>query len=538
MSNDTAGLHLLNSFLRGRLNRRDAILRGAALGLGATTLASLANAGTAAAQSPEPTGDLIWGLSSPVPNIIPFGGIALAQWLGKELIYDSLLAWDADLNVIPALAESWDTPDDTTYTFKLREGVKFHDGRDMTSADVVYSFNVALNPPAPGVKVPYLGNVASVEAVDPYNVTIKMSKADPTLSGTLAWTNYTPIVPEGMMDEIEVLSNGIGTGPFRLTEYVQDDYLAFEAFPDFWQPGIPAVKTVTLKVLADEQQRVAALRAGEIHGAEYSSDVANTLASDEIILNSGITSAPQVIQLNTVEDVPWRDARVRKAISLVIDRQQIIDNVFGGKAQVTGAIPPGFGIWPLPEEDVWAAYAVDVDQAKSLMAEAGYADGFEVELQAIATPRTHTQIAEIVQQAVDQINIKAEVVPLDIGIFSDNIGKGTFQWASTARGMRGDPSAHVVDFRSGTANNLVWFGEGWKNDQIDALYDEGLATVDEARRVEIYTEIQRILLDDLPNIYTVVPEKFQAVRNTLQGMYVFYGNTNPALRTATVTDGD
>lgn len=536
MSHHDAGLHLLNSFLRGRINRRDAIMRGAALGLGAATLASLAKAGHAGAQTPEPTGDLIWGLSSPVPNIIPFGGIALAQWLGKELLYDSLLAWDADLNVIPALAESWDTPDDTTYTFKLREGVKFHDGRDMTSADVVYSFNVALDPPEPGVKVPYLGNVASIEAVDTYNVTIKMTKADPTLSGTLAWTNYTPIVPEGMMEEIEVLSNGIGTGPFRLVEYVQDDYISFEAFPDFWEPGIPGVKTVTLKVLADEQQRVAALRAGEIHGAEYSADVANTLASDEISLNSGITSAPQVIQLNTVEDVPWRDARVRKAISLVIDRQQIIDNVYGGKAQVTGAIPPGFGIWPLPEEEVWAAYTVDVDQAKALMAEAGYEDGFNVELQAIASPRTHTQIAEIVQQAVDQINIKADVVPLDIGIFADNIGKGTFQWASTARGMRGDPSAHVVDFRSGTANNLAWFGDGWKNEQIDTLYDEGLSTVDEARRLEIYNEIQRILLEDLPNIYTVVPEKFQAVRNSLQGMYVFYGNTNPGLRTATVTE--
>lgn len=536
MSNHDAGLHLLNSFLRGRMSRRDAVKRAAALGLGASAIGSLAMFDTAAAQTTEPTGELLWGLSTPVPNIIPFGGIALAQWLGKELIYDSLLAWDADLNVIPALAESWDTPDDTTYTFKLREGVKFHDGRDMTSADVVYSFNIALSPPEPGVKVPYLGNIASVEAIDPYNVTITMTRPDPTLSGTLAWTNYTPIVPEGMMDEIEVLSNGIGTGPFRLTEFVQDDYLAFEAFADFWQPGVPGVKTVTLKVLADEQQRVAALRAGEVHGAEFSPDVASTLESDEISLNSGITSAPQVIQLNTVEEAPWRDARVRKAISLVIDRQQIIDNVYGGKAQVTGAIPPGFGIWPLSEDEVWAAYAVDVDQAKALMAEAGYADGFSVELQAIASPRTHTQIAEIVQQAVDQINIKAEVVPLDIGIFAENIGKGTFQWASTARGMRGDPSAHVVDFRSGTANNLAWFGDGWINEQIDTLYDEGLATVDEARRLEIYTEIQRILLEDLPNIYTVVPEKFQAVRSSLQGMYVFYGNTNPGLRTATVTE--
>lgn len=536
MRHHDPAFHLLSCFLRGRIDRREMLKRAAALGAGGAALASLSRIGLEGASAQEgPSGELIWGLETTVPNIIPFGGIALAQWLGKELLYDSLLAWDADLNVIPALAESYESPDDVTYTFKLREDITFHDGRHMTSADVIYSFETALNPPEPGVRVPYLDNLASVEAVDDYNVTFTFSRPDPTFPGTLAWTNYTPIVPVGLLDEIEVLSNGIGTGPFKLIDYVQDDQLVFEAFPDFWEEGVPSVQTVVLKILVDHQQRVAALRAGEVHGGTFPPDIASTLASDEIEIKSGITSAPCVIQLNTVQDVPWRDVRVRKAVSLVIDRQLVIENVFGGYAQVTGAIPPGFGIWPLPEEEVWAAYPVDVEQAQALMAEAGYADGFDVELQAIANSH-HTQIAQIVQEAVRQLNINAEVVPLEIGTFAANIGSGEFQWAATARGMRGDPSAHVVDFRTGTSNNINWFGDGWSNEELNTLFDDGLSTTDVDSRLEIYNRIQQILLDELPNIYTVVPEKFQAVRTSLQGWYVFYGNTNPALRTATVTE--
>jgi peptide/nickel transport system substrate-binding protein len=537
MRHHDPGMHLLNCFLRGRIDRRGMLMRAAALGVGASTMSALASIGENGASAQEgPTGELIWGLNTAVPNIIPFGGIALAQWQGKEFIYDSLLAWDADLNVIPALAESYEIPDDVTYKFKLREGVTFHDGRPMTSADVVYSFETALNPPEPGVKVPYLDNVASVVADDDYNVTITMAKADPTLLGTLAWTNYTPIVPVGMMDEIEVLSNGIGTGPFKLTEFLPEDSISHEAFTDFWEAGAPGVQTLILKMLPDEQQRLAALRSGEIHGSTYAPDTILALEGDDAYeIQSGLTSAPHVIQLSMTQDVPWRDQRVRKAVSLVIDRQKIIDNVFAGYAQMTGAIPPGFGIWPLPEEEVVAAYPVDVEQAKALMAEAGYADGFDVELQAIS-PGVHVSIAQIVQEAVRELNINAEVVPLEIGQFAANIGSGEFQWAATARGMRGDPSAHVVDFRQGTSNNKAWFGDGWNNEEINALFDEGLSTTDQDRRLEVFNEIQRILLEDLPNIYTVVPEKFQAVSTALKGMYVFYGNTNLGLRTATVTE--
>lgn len=539
MSDHDAGLHLLNQFLRGRMSRRDAVKRAAALGLGASAIASLVQLDEAAAQATAeattPTGELVWGLETAVPNIIPFGGIALAQWQGKEFMYDSLLAWDADLNVVPALAESYEM-DETSYTFKLRQGVKFHDGGEMTAKDVVYSITTALNPPEPGVKVPYLGNVAGAEAVDDYTVKINMTKVDPTLTGTLAWTHYTPIVPEGLLDRVEVLSDGIGTGPFKLSEYSQDDQIVYEAFPDFWAPGTPKIAKLTLKMLPDEQSRVAALRSGEVAGSTFSPDVAGTLASDDITVIDGLTSAPRVIQLSMTKDVPWRDVRVRQAINLVMDRQEIIDKVYGGNAELTGVIPPGYGDWPLSNDELVAGYTVDLEKAKALMAEAGYADGFDVTLQSIAQPRDHTQGAEIVQQQVKQININVTVEPLEIGTFAANIGSGEFEWAATARGMRGDPSGHVVDFRSGTANNLVWFGDGWKNDELDALYDEGLATLDVARRHEIYTRIQEIVLSEAPNLYTCVPKKYQATSNTVHGMYVFYGNTNPGLREVTVDE--
>lgn len=533
MTTRDSGLQFLDALLRGRINRREALIGSAVASTALALGGGLQATAVLAAQGAEPSGEVVWGLDTVVPNIIPFGGIALAQWQGKEFTYDSLLAWDADLNVIPALAESWETPDDTTYVFNLRQGVKFHNDKELTAADVVYSFTMALDPVEPGVKVPYLDNVASVEATDDYTVTVTMTKADPTLTGTLAWTHYTPIVPEGIFDEIEVLSDGIGTGPFRLVEYIQDDQIVYEAFPDFWGEG-PGIQKLTLKMLTDEQQRVAALRSGEIDGANFSADVAGTLASDDITVISGLTSSPYVIQLNITDaESPWADVRVRQAMSKTIDRQDIIDKVFGGFAQLTAAIPPGYGIWPLEAEELAELYAVDVDGAKALMEEAGYADGFEVTLQTIAGS-PHVRVAEIVQQALEQLNIKVSVEPIEIGTFAQNVGQGEFEWAQTARGMRGDPSAHVVDFRTGTSNNINWFGDGWASEELNALYDEGLATLDEERRLEIYLEIQRIIADEVPNLYTVQPEKFQAVNNRLQGMYVFYGNTNPGLREVTV----
>lgn len=537
---------LLNGVLRGRVDRRALLRRAAALGLSAPAVSALAQLPTPAAAHQDAatpaasacTGSITWALESDPSNLIPYGGVSTSNMWGKELMYDSLLEWDRDLAIQPALAESFEVNEDaTSYTFKLRQGVKFHDGQEMTAKDVKYSFDTALNPPAPGIQVAFLGNIASTEVVDDYTVTINMSKPDPTLPGVIAWARYTPIVPDGIADQINLLSEGIGTGPYRLIEYVSNDRVVYTCNEEYWKAGVPCIKDVTLKILPDEQSRVAALRSGEIDGATLTADVVSTLEGDETLqILEGLTSAPRVIQFNTKEDVPWRDARVRQAINLAIDRQEIIDNVYGGNAQLTGAIPPGYGDWPLSDERLQEFYTPDLERAQALMQEAGFADGFDVTLQAIAAPREYTQIAEIVRERLKPLNINVTVEPLEIGTFATNIGDGNFQWASTGRGMRGDPSGYVVDFRNGTTLNQAWFGDGWQNEEIDTLYDEALATADVETRLAAYQRIQEIIAEDVPNLYTVQPLKFQAANQRVEGMYVSYTDFNTGLRTACVTE--
>ncbi len=539
---------LLDTVLRGRVDRRALLARAAALGLGASAVSALLevssqtalahqDAGTPAADV-TCRGSITWALESDPSNLIPYGGISTSNMWGKELMYDSLLEWDRDLVIQPALAESFEVNEDaTSYTFTLRQGVMFHNGQEMTAADVKYSLETALNPPAPGIQVAFLANIASVEAVDDFTVTITMSKSDPTLPGVLAWARYTPIVPAGIGDEINWLSEGIGTGPYQLVEYISNDRVVYTCFENYWKPGVPCIKDVTLKILTDEQSRVAALRSGEIDGGTLSADVARTLENDESLqILTGLFAAPRVIQFNTREDVPWRDARVRQAINLAVDRQQIINNVYGGDAELTGAVSPGYGDWTLTADELGEYYTPDLAQAQALMAEAGFGEGFDVTLQAIAAPRDYTQIAEIVREQLKPLNINVTVEPLEIGTFATNIGDGNFQWASTGRGMRGDPSGFVVDFRSGTTLHQTWFGDGWSNEEIDQLYDEALATADPEQRREAYRRIQQIVAEEVPNLYTVQPVKFQVAGARVEGMYVSYTDFNTGLRTACVTE--
>ena len=533
-------MRLIGDLMRGRVSRRSLIVRGTALGLSTAGLATLVGAYDTAAQSEgEPTGEVVYALESAPPNMAPFGGVSQAQAWANEHIYDSLLAWDVDLNIIPALAESYEAPDELTYIFKLRQGVMFHDGAEMKAADVVYSILNAVDPPPPGVKIGQLANIAGAEAIDDYTVQFNMSTVDPAIPGVLAWSRYTPVVPEGIEDRINTLTEGIGTGPFKLVEYVQDDRIVYEANPDYWNAGVPCIANLTLKVLADEQARVSNLRSGEIDGGIVTPDVVITLENeDSLEIQSGLFSAPRVIQMSMVEDVPWRDKRVRQAVRKVVDVQRIIDNVYAGEAEMTGPIPPGYGDFPLPPERLAELYAVDIDAAKALMEEAGLADGFSVELQAISAPREYTQIAEIVAEQLKAINIDVTVQPLEIGQFAENVGNGSYQWASTGRGMRGDPAHFVIDFRNGTPLNVSWFGDGWNSEEINALYDEAYVELDQVARVPMYQQLQEMIIDESPHIYTVQSKRFQVVNTRLQGMYVSYDLTNKPLRTACVVEAE
>jgi peptide/nickel transport system substrate-binding protein len=489
-------------------------------------------AAAAPAGAGKPGGKITWAIESDPVNLIPYGGISTSNMWGKEFMYDSLLEWDRDLKVQPALAEEYTTPDDKTYLFKIRKGVKFHDGKELDAEDVKYSLEAAANPQPPGIKIAQYPKIASIDVVDKYTVKFNMSQPDPTVPGFLAWARYSPIIPKGAYDPAKVLTSGIGTGPFKLVEFVGNDRVVYTRNPNFWKQGLPYLDDLTLKVLPDEQARVAALRSGAIDGCTVSADVARTLRNDRnLTVLKGLTSAPRVLQFTLKGDgKPWNDKRVRQAISMAINRQEIIDKVYGGEAVLTGPIPPGYGDWFIPPEELAAKwFKHDLEGAKQLLAQTPYKDGFAIELQAIAAPPDYTRNAEVVKEQLKPLKIDVKVVPLEIGTFAKNIGDGNYEWGSTGRGMRGDPSGYVVDFRP-PPNNPYF--TAWKNDELMKLYDEALVTIDPAKRKPMYRKIQELILEEAPHIYLVQNYKFHVVRSHLKNMYVSFTDFHTGLREA------
>jgi peptide/nickel transport system substrate-binding protein len=540
-----------------RLTRRQWLLQVGLLSAGgllaATTAVPVAAAAsvtpTAASLPPAPAasvakapllqtrgGTITWAIEQDPVYLSPFGGIPTANMWGKEFMYDSLLEWDKNLNVLPALAESWSTPDDRTWVFNLRRGVKFHNGKELDSEDVKYSFELQDKPPAPGSIRSYYPKIASVETPDAYTVRLNMTGTDPTVAGYLAWARYSPIVPKGMYDMLNSATQGIGTGPFKLVEYVQNDHVSYIRNEDFWKPGLPYLDSLTLKVMPDEQSRIAALRSGAIDGCTVTGDGARTLRNDSsVTVLSGLFAAHRETQLTTTGAMkPWHLKEVRQAISYAINRQDIIDKVYGGDAAFSAEIPPGYGDWPIPEAELKGKYLVhDLAMAKQLMSAAGYSGGFSVELQSIAA-QDHTVIAEVLQEQLSAINIDVKVVPLEIGTFAKNNGDGTFEWHQTGRGMRGDVSNYMQDFNPTNQTFKNWFGDGWSNAELTALIDQGLNTIDPAARKPLYRRMQEILIDEAPHMTIAQPYKYQVVRNRVRDMYVAYTDFNGGLREAWV----
>lgn len=489
------------------------------------------------AGTPKRGGTITWAMSSDPVTLAPFGVGNTSSSEAKNLAYESLVRWDQELKVQPALAESWETPDNKTYVFHLRKGVKFHSGKELDSADVVYSLNSQKTPPPPGNVTSFYPKIGGVEAVDKYTVKLNMSQPDGTVLGYLAWNIYSHIVPDGLYDKTDPRNTADGTGPFKITEFVPNDHVTLVRHADYWRSGYPYLDGITLKVLADQQARVAALRSGAVDGASISADIIPTLKNDaNLKVLKTVTAAFREIQM-TIKGAgkPWENVKVRQAINSAIDRQAIIDNVYGGDASFTSKIPTSYGDWPIPEAELrskWQKY--DLDAAKKLMSEAGVS-GFDVTLQAIANPNDYVQIAEIVKAQLSKIGINVTVQPLEIGTFAQNNSTGAFEWASTGRGMRGDPSGYMSDFDPTGSTYKAWFEGGWKNDELTQLLNDALGNPDQAKRHDQYRRMQEIVLTEWPTIPTVDPTLYQVVRGRVQNMYVSIDGTEKGLTEVWVT---
>ena len=194
----------------------------------------------------------------------PHISLAFSSWNHYELVYESLLRFNYKMEIEPSLATSWEQPDPLTLIFHLRKGVKFHNGREMVASDVKYSFERLKNPKTSAYPA-YYEPVKSIDVVDNYTVKFTMSSPYPTLPATIAYNQFAAIVPREVAEkhgDLKVVT--CGTGPFKVKEYVPDDYTVFEQHSDYWDKGLPVVDRLIFKVMKDESSRLAALRRGSV----------------------------------------------------------------------------------------------------------------------------------------------------------------------------------------------------------------------------------------------------------------------------------
>ncbi len=422
-------------------------------------------------------------------------------------IYNSLIDVDEDMRFVPELAESWEQPDDVTYIFKLREGVKFHNGREMTADDVKYSFERVLDPETAAIGKSYNDSIDTIEVLSDYQVKFTLKEPFAPFMTNLT-SLYGAIVPKEVVEENEnLMLVACGTGPFKLKEWVPDNRVILEKNEDYFEEGKPTLDGIEYYLMADESSRIAALRTGNVHIIKLpSSAIPLVEGNPDINILSYQTNDYSYLGFNLTLD-KFKDPRVRQAMSYAINRQDIIDTVYNGEATITGFVTPAMGRWAIDyaNEDL---YQQNIEKAKQLLAEAGYPDGFETTI-AVGLYDDIRDTGEMLQKQLEAIGIKAEIQNLESGQYIDAWKNKTHEMMAGRNGAGTDPNRAVAFFFSTEGSANVW---GYSNPEVDKLCDLGKVTVDEKEREEIYKEAQKLILEDCPNLFMASPMEYFFVR--------------------------
>ena len=463
-------------------------------------------------------------------------------------IFDRLTDQDENQLVKPALAASWRTTDDQTWEFKLRPGVKFSNGDDFTANDVIYSIcrapRVENSPSSFGI---YVRAISGMTAPDPLTVVIKTDKPYPLLANELstigilsATANGAGTVTFGRQEcngvgaypKTEAFNAGeaaIGTGPYKLVRYTKGDRIILERNETYWGAK-PAWQRVIFRAIASAGPRVAALLSGDVDLIENVpiQDLGRITANPDYKVVKALSNRVVYLHFDYIDDKPpgvsgaadknpFRDIRVRTAISLAIDRDAIVQRIMGGVAvPAAEMLPPTmFGA----NRDAHVAKA-DPAAAKKLLAEAGYPDGFALTL---ATPNDRyvndALISQAVAQMLTRIGLKTSVDAMTQSQFFAKRNKRDFGfWLSGWLADTGEMSSPLKSLIA-TPNRDRGMGPtnpgGYSNPKVDALIDQALAAIDDAKRADFLAQASRIAMDD----HGLLPLHFEmttwAMRKTL-----------------------
>jgi len=407
-------------------------------------------------------------------------------------LFEPLVHLDTNFEPVPVLAESWEASDGArTWTFHLRRGVKFHDGRDFTAKDVVYTYRRLIDPQTGSAAASDLTFLEpdGIEAVDDY--TVRFTAKQPIVEmPILLSTKFALIIPDGTTSEA-LNTHPVGTGPFALDRFVPNQAKrVFQRNQAYWQAGLPKAQCIEITPATEPMTRMAALLSGQIDldlGVDPTS-VPTLQASPGVTLKGSSAGGYALSLVMWVDTPPFDNVKVRQALKLVVDREAMVQSALLGFGEFgnDNPVPPtrndAFRADPIPR---------DVEKAKQLLAEAGYEDGLEVDLFTAKHFPGIDQMGQAYAQMAAEAGIKVNVINTPVDSYWDDVWlKRAF--STTYLGPRPTPSALSLTLRS----TSDWNETHWFRPDYDALLDEASATVDPDARRKLYQQAQQMLAEE------------------------------------------
>lgn len=517
--------HLIDGLVDGRISRRDFMRHGSVLGLSLPFLSATAGAAgfelllpsraRAATGGTIRVGQIVpAGAIDPV-KIADGGGITVLSQVAENLVLSA-----PDLTAQPLLAVSWSpNADGSVWTFKLRQGVKFHSGKEMNADDVVATFD-RLTDPANGSNAlsAFTGVLSKggTRKVDDSTVEFHLDAPNGGFPYVVSTDNYNAVIlPADFAGDFEKDMNG--TGPFKMVKYVPKQGASFEKNPNYWG-GAPNLDRVEITFYEDYQPQILAMLGGQLDVIEQIPVLqgAALLSNPDVTIISTPSSAHQEVHMRT-DMAPFTDKRVRQAVALTLDRPKLVEGLMRGKAQI-GNDSPFMPAFPSTDSTV-AQRQIDLAQAKQLLEAAGMADGFEVEL----TTEKYLEIpqyAQVIQNAVQAIggNIKLNI--MDQGAYYGDAVPGKSPWLDSTMGItdyghRGVPN---VFLQAPLLSTGTWNSAHFNNKEYDGLVASFIGALDLESQKETAGKIQRLLLDETPIIYGYFYDFLTATRKGVTGV--------------------
>lgn len=467
------------------------------------------NAGAEAEKTSAVGGTVKVSVGSEPDNLDPMLSSATDTSAIMMNVFEGLLGFNEKGEFIPALSETYDISEDgLTYSFKLKQGIKFHDGADFTSKDVKYTYEklAGLNGEAP-LNETLNQLLASVETPDDYSVNLILKEKN---AGFLSKATIS-IVEK---DYTQNSTKPVGTGPFKFVEYIQGQKVILEKYPEYStiKERMPVIDKVEFKIMTDANARLMGLKSGDLDITSVDAKNVEALKNDYNIVQ-GPQNMVQLMALNNSVE-PFNDVKVRQAINYAVNKEEIINTVVNGNGtKVDSFLSPSMSTYF--NTDLKNCYNTDIEKAKTLLKEAGYENGFKMTITVPSNYQTHVDTAQVIKNQLSKIGIEADIQLIEWAQWLDTVyGKANYEATIIGHSGKLDPNDFLNRFDSAYDKNYFKFS----NPQYDELIHQAAVSTDEAKRVELFKECQQLLVDQAAAVYIQDPDVIYATSKSVQGM--------------------